>query len=87
MKKYRVQLSFLGINPDIDILDVERETANSVWIKGRRNAKQSEYARYYDSWGEAHEALLQHGQRIVESLLDRLRREEGALGTVKGLKE
>ncbi len=42
----------------IDAVEVEKETAESVWVKGRRKAKMSDGNNYFDTWQEAHDFLL-----------------------------
>jgi len=39
-------------------VEVERETESSVWIKGRRNAKVSEYSQYFDTELLAWQSLI-----------------------------
>ena len=70
----------------IEPVSVERSTASSVWIGGRRNARDSEWDSYFPSWTEAHSYLLQR----AEVNLDRVRRSlqvaQSELGHVKGMK-
>jgi hypothetical protein len=39
-------------------VEVEKETASSVWIKGHRNAKVSEYSQYFDTELLAWQSLI-----------------------------
>ena len=86
-KKYKVRLGRrYGCDAKIETVDAERETEASVWINGRRSAKESEWANYYDTWEEAHSALLGTHQSYVDSLRVRLQQANGILGNIKGLK-
>jgi hypothetical protein len=48
----------------IELVEVERETENSVWVKsssdsrGRRSAKVSGWAVYHDTWEQARSHLM-----------------------------
>ena len=55
MKKYLVTLWYRSLIREIE---VERETESSVWIKGRRLAKFSNYEKYFSTWEDAHTFLL-----------------------------
>lgn len=39
-------------------VDVEKETETSVWTKGGRRAKRSNYENYFNTWSEAHMHLM-----------------------------
>jgi hypothetical protein len=58
MKKYKTDACSWGVPAYIEEVEVERETESSVWIKGRRNAKVTDYAMYFDTWEDAHDYLL-----------------------------
>lgn len=68
-------------------VEVERETESSVWVKGRRHNKRSEYENYWDSWEDAHSFLLQNAERWVEGARLRLERAKGEYGQIKGMKK
>jgi hypothetical protein len=53
-------------------VEVEKETEHSVWLNGRRQAKRSEYVNYYDSWYDAHHALLSNQLNYIDSIRERL---------------
>ena len=71
---------------EIQPVEIERETIASVWIKGSRSSKHSEYARFWDTWEEAHTHLLNKAKRQVESLRLQLERAKGELGNIKGMR-
>lgn len=45
-------------NIKIQPVEVDRCTANSVWVNGRRYSKHSHYEQFYSTWGDAYEALM-----------------------------
>ena len=66
MKKYAARINRrLSCSAEIEEVEVERETKHYVWINGRRNAKQSEWRSYYDTWIDAHTAILSQQQQYV----------------------
>lgn len=71
----------------ISAIDVERETDQSVWINGRRQAKASNYEAIYDSWTEARDALLHKAEHSLQSRQAQLQRAQDELEHIKGLKE
>ena len=50
----------------IETVEVERETDSSVWIKGRRNLKMSNYDCYWETMDEAKEYLSNHFSKKIE---------------------
>jgi len=79
--------------PEVESVEVERATGKSVWLKRERwgGTKVERYARhstseqYFDTWQEAHAALLVRYEERVRSLRVQLDSATGALGNVKGL--
>lgn len=63
MKKYKAQGYIFA---RIDEVNVERETASSVWIGGRRYLKISGYESFFDTWEEAHIYLVGEAQNKVD---------------------
>lgn len=57
MKKFRLWIG------QIEEVEVERETDNSVWIKGRRYAKKADGYGFFDSYDEAWTYLYEHHER------------------------
>jgi hypothetical protein len=81
MKKYRT--GGWGKNL-IEEIEVEKETEYSVWIKGRRAAKKTDYHNYFDTWEDAKLHLLAIEEKYVASMQLNLER---ALGKLRNLKE
>jgi hypothetical protein len=73
-------------NDLIERIEIERETAASVWIRGNRHAKQSEYLKYFDNWDDAKAQLMEKAERKLKSCRRSLERAQGEYGNVKGLK-
>ena len=87
MKKYRN--GGYGRNP-IEEIEIERETATSVWIKvsngkDRRNSKKTEWHNYFDTWEEAKDFLLKNAERKVERFNVLLSKAEKELASIKAL--
>ncbi len=88
MFKYTVRLNTQwDCDAVIDRVEVERETAKSVWIRGRKNAKSSEYASYYDSWDDARNALLVQQRLRIDSLRRQLELANGRMANIKGMRD
>jgi len=85
MVKYRTEDNFYG--ELIEPVEVERETASSVWINGRRNAKITDWRCYHDTWGEAKAYLLKLAESKLNSARRSLELAQGTYGNVKGLKQ
>lgn len=84
MLKYKAQiLSGCWIIP----IEAERETADSVWIKGRRNKKASSYESYFDTFQEARDHCVLNAQNKVDIARRQLELANSHLGNAKGLKE
>ena len=71
MIKYKVRLGRYP-QPEIQAVECERETDSSVWVKYafwgdklRRHAKRSDTENYFDTWEEAHAALLDAARRSL----------------------
>ena len=71
----------------IQKIDVEKETSSSVWIGGRRRAKEGQSERFYDTWLEAWDYLLEEANKDVMLARRRLEMANGKLGNIKGMKE
>jgi len=68
-------------------VEVERETDSSVWVRGRRQAKRvSGGDCYFDTWEDAHAALMVARQQDVEKARRALEQANSRLGNVKGMK-
>lgn len=75
-----------GYGEKISQVEIEKETDSSVWIRGSRSAKKSEYAHYHDSWEAAKQHLVGRAEsKLARARLD-LERAQNDLGNAKGLK-
>ena len=81
--KYRTS-SFGG--EIIEPVEVERETVSSVWTKGRRSEKNTNYHQYWDTWEEAHTYLLDMSKSALESAKRELERAQNKYETISGMK-
>lgn len=89
MKKYMVELSEFNVYAEIKEVEVERETAEFIFINGmngRRCKKRSSYENYYNTWEEAKAALYKsQGDRVLR-LRNELDRAENRLLDIIGMK-
>lgn len=74
-------------SPKIKEIDLDRATASSVWIDGRRRARESEYEAYFDTWDEARKHLLFIYEKRVAQARSQLQYESDLLGNIKGMKK
>lgn len=56
-------LALTGWRNDVESVQVERATAQSVWIDGRRRAVSSGGEEYYRTFGEAKAAVIAAAER------------------------
>lgn len=64
MKMYRA--SFYGIT--VETVDVERVSESSVWIKGRRHARITDYDGYHATFEAARDWLVKLYQDKIDAL-------------------
>ena len=83
MKKYLTKKYY----DEIEILEVERETAESVWIKGSRSAKSTTYSIYHDTFDSAKQFLIELHERDIKAAREKIQRAESALGLIRKLTE
>ena len=83
MKKYRT----VTYSNKIEVCEVERETDKSVWIKGRRNDKITEFNRFHDSFEEAKQHLIDRHEKNIKRHRDEIHRSESELGTIRKMVE
>jgi hypothetical protein len=76
-----------GWGKEIEAVEVERQTDNSVWIDGRRIKKMSNWKKYHDTWVKAWEYLLSVAQGRVEGAEIQLVSAEEYLKKIEGLRE
>jgi len=77
--------------PEIEQVEVTRETEQSVFIacksgSDRREAKRSSYTQFHDSWADAHVYLSQRAESNVASCRRMLEKANGELGNIKGMR-
>lgn len=84
MKKYKAEANW---RVSIEIVECDKETESSVWIKGRRNNKRSSYENYFDTFDEAREFCLYSAVKKVVSAQRALEEANIMLDIVKGMKE
>lgn len=73
--------------PLIEEVTIDRETESSVWIDGRRNAKESSWYNFFDTWEAAHAFLICNTESEVLNCRRNLEVASGKLGNIKGLKK
>ena len=54
---FRTSRGIAGIFP----VEVDRKTEGSIWVAGRRKAKESDWDNYHDTWTEAQRFLVHKG--------------------------
>jgi len=88
IEKFKVRLNWRwDCEPKITRVECERETDKCVWIKGRRNLKESEYATYFDTFDLAKRALVVRQTQILGSNEHKLTKSEEVLIAIKELKD
>jgi len=68
-------------------IECERETDKCIWIGKNRHLKITESERYFDTWQEAHEYILEMAKDKVNHVKVQLDKAKGLLGNIKGMKE
>lgn len=81
--------SFGSWNRDhkITAIEVERHTDSSVFIRGRRRDRESTWAGFFPTWGEAHAYLLANSARCLVASRRELEQAQGVDGNIRGMKE
>ena len=67
----------------IEVVEIDRETKEYVFVAGRRLFKRSSYHAYWDSWEEAHASLLYKAQQRVAAFMRNLKDAEAHLMVVQ----
>ena len=73
----------------IQRIQCTKVTANCVWPvnwRGRREARDSRWGSYHETWAQAHGALLAKAERELHSARLSLERAQGDYGRIKGMK-
>lgn len=88
MIKYRTSKFYFERN--IEEIEISRETDKSVWIKTKfgeqREAKKTNYYRYFDTWEEAHQHLLSEAEKDIMNAERRLENAKHKLMSIKEMK-
>ena len=66
MDKIKKYYANFIVEPGIGVVWVDKETDSFVWIKGRRNSKESKYDRFADTWEEAHQWMIDVARKKVQ---------------------
>ena len=82
-----VKFGTYDVTPNIEEVEIDKETEHFVYIGKDRAAKISIYENYFDTWAEAKEALLEKQKTRCNSLRLFLERANGIMGNIKGLKQ
>lgn len=74
----------------IEVVPILRETKASVWIAGwkgqeQRRSKNSGYEKYFDTWEDAHNHLLENAERSLTSAKERLETAEANLAKIRAM--
>jgi hypothetical protein len=79
--------AFYYSHPEVEKVEVEKETELSVWIKGRREAKETQCSAFFDTFQEAKDFLIDVFEKKAQTVRRQLERTNGYIGNAKGLKE
>jgi len=74
------------ISTTIDAVEIERETVLSVWVKGNRYKKFSDYDKYFDTFEEAKKYLIDKETSHLFNLRHSVKNSEDRLAEIKELK-
>jgi hypothetical protein len=87
MIKYKTKKYDVEIAP----VEISKETECFVWVKGNqkdfREAKNSAWSAFHDTWQAAKDYLVARESQKVDALRLQLERAKGELGNAKGLRE
>ena len=84
MTKYK---AYYYSRPEVEKVEVEKETESSVWIQGRREVKETQYSAFFDTFQEAKDFLIDVFEKKAQTVRRQLERANGYIGDAKGLKE
>ena len=73
----------------IEPVECSKVTAFYVWpvdLDGCREARESDWNSYHESWAEAHAAMLQKAELRLVAARSQLARAQGDYGRIKGMK-
>jgi len=84
MKKFE---AYYGWRVEITEIDVERETDQSVFVKGRRRAKVTERECIFDTYDDAKTWLMERAADEIESARRELELAHAKFGNIKGMRQ
>lgn len=82
MKKYVTRYHVIRV----EAVEVEKETADFVWINGRCRRKESQYEQYHDTFDDAKRYLITRHLNSVSDAKNRLQIAKTYLGMAESLK-
>jgi len=71
----------------IEAVEVERHTDDSVWIAGRRHARNSSFDKYFPSWTEARKHLVTGAEEMVKYAEQKLESDKKKLAEISAIPE
>jgi hypothetical protein len=88
MKKYKTDTYSI----DIKSIEIEKETEKTIFIRRENGSlagerKKSFYYKYFDSFAEAREYLINQRIEFVKSYKDRIAKYESEIEKLKAMKE
>ena len=72
---------------EIKRVEVEKETEHSVWINGRRSAKESRYGIYHDTYSEARHWIIKRAEAKAKYARENLEKALSSLNEALDLPE
>ena len=81
MIKYKVGYY---LSAEITEVEVERETAESVWVNGRRHKKGG---HFFDTWEAAHSHLMERADEKLSQARRSLQSAQCLHGNIKGMEQ
>lgn len=86
MKIYQTKNVKWGVEPIINEIEVDRVSDVSVWIKGRRRNKVSDYEKFHDTWEDAYKSLVSSAANRLERKQKEFQIARRELKAVKNMK-
>lgn len=83
MKKYKTT----KWSDVVTVVEVEKETDQSVWCRGCREAKSSLYHQYFDTFEEARKHLIERLEGQIKHARSAIHKAESALGAIRKINE
>jgi len=70
---------------NIEKIQIEKETKESYWVKGRKRKKHTEYAKLFETYAEAKDFIINEQLKKIESAKSQLSYLENELEKIKQL--